>query len=94
MSRDACIVIPMSNAGTCKYQVGQAVEVNVPDFKTPGMPHIWMPATVESVNDFGDGLFNIATRRADVLDRNGDGLVQSQIVGPRGGNKRIRPAAR
>jgi hypothetical protein len=79
---------------TAKYTVGQAVEIDVIDFATPGMPHVWASAVVESVTvmDAQKGLWSVLVRRADVLDRNGDGLLSAQIVGPRGGNKRIRAA--
>lgn len=79
----------------CKYTVGQAVEVDAIDFKTPGMPHFWAPGVVVSVTaDTGDysmsrgGLWDVHVKRTDK-----DNCWSSQTVGARGGNKNIRPAA-
>jgi len=68
---------------TCKYQVGQEIDVQRPDFTTPGMPLVWRSATVIAVERRGK-LFDVTFRRHD-------GIVQAELVGPRGGNNTIRP---
>lgn len=80
-------------ARTCKFATGQDVEIQVVDFATRGMPMVWVAARVESVTPRDARLWDVVVRRADAVDRNGDGLVSAHIVGPRGGNNRIRPAA-
>lgn len=73
----------MTTTATCKYEVGQAVDVQRPDFTQPGMPLVWRRATVIAVEP-NRKLF-------DVRFRFDDGLVQAELVGPRGGNNTIRP---
>ena len=71
--------------------VGASVQVQVTDFTAPGMPKVWVDATVVKVTPNGK-LFTVSFRRTDVTDKNGAGLVQCTLVGPRGGNKTIRVA--
>lgn len=72
-----------------KFTAGQAVEVEVTDFSTPGYPRIWAPGVVESVTvqDEKRGLWNVHVKRTDT-----ENAWAPQVVGPRGGNKRIRAA--
>jgi hypothetical protein len=81
-----------SPASKCKFQVGQTVEVQRPDFTQPGMPLVWRAGRVVSIDANGK-LFDVAIQFAGILDKNGNGLVQRELVGPRGGNNTIRAAA-
>jgi hypothetical protein len=74
---------------TCRYTPGQHVEVDAIDFKSPGQPHFWAPGVVESVTvqDEQRGLWSVHVKRTDQVN-----CWSPQIVGPRGGNKRIRSA--
>jgi hypothetical protein len=70
---------------TVKYRAGQRVETFDTNFDIPGFPNEWMPGTVDRVNSIGNkGHMDVFVKR----DRGG---WSPQIVGPRGGNKRIRP---
>lgn len=73
---------------TCKYQLGQAVEVEVVDFSTPGMPRVWVAGTVSATRVLNEarGLWDLTVLRVD-------GALSMQVVGPRGGNKNIRAMA-
>jgi hypothetical protein len=79
----------------CRYTAGQSVEVDAIDFRTPGMPHFWAPGVVEWVEPMtgptaeAKGLWNVHVKRTDQ-----ENCWSPQIVGPRGGNNRIRPAAK
>ena len=77
----------MTQTAAPKYTVGQAVEVEATDFAKPGMPRFWAPGVVESVTvmDERKGLWNVHVKRTDQ-----ENCWSPQIVGPRGGNKRIR----
>jgi hypothetical protein len=77
---------------TCKFQLGQSVEVQTPDFAAPGMPLVWRSARVVQVEANGQ-LFDVAVRFDGIFDKNGDGLIHRELVGPRGGNSKIRAAA-
>jgi hypothetical protein len=78
-------------ARTALTTIGAEVEVEVIDFYAAGQPKIWVRATVVEVTPNGK-LTVVAYRRSDATDKNGNGLVQSTLVGPRGGNKTIRLA--
>ena len=78
-------------ARTALTTIGQTVEVEVIDFAAAGMPKVWVSATVIDATPNGK-LTNVTYRRHDCTDKNGNGLVQSTLVGPRGGNKQIRLA--
>jgi hypothetical protein len=71
--------------------VGTRVEVKLPDYKTPGMPWVWWSGVVEEIE--------VKTTRDektlfDVLVRmDVDNRPHRELVGPRGGNARIRKAA-
>lgn len=68
-----------------QYRVGQTVEVERPDFATPGMPRVWQRGTVEAITPNGSGLHDLRLRMEE------DGRPHVETVGPRGGNNRIRP---
>lgn len=70
---------------SCKYQIGQAVETSEIDFKAAGMPRAWVSGVVESVK-----VLNETRRLFDVKVRTSAGHISAQVVGPRGGNQRIR----
>ncbi|MEK6443685.1 hypothetical protein [Pseudonocardia sp. T1-2H] len=74
-------------ARTCRYSLNQAVEVLHADFETPDFPDTWFAGVVEKIEvaDEARGLWTVTVRR-------GERAWSLQIVGPRGGNKRIRPA--
>lgn len=67
-----------------KYTEGQRVETRGIDFDTPGFPEVWMPGTVDRVENWDDGKSQVFVQR----DRGG---WSPQIIGKRGGNKNIRP---
>jgi ribosomal protein S18 acetylase RimI-like enzyme len=69
------------------YRVGQTVEVQVTDFSTRGRPRVWRRGTVERITQGAGGLSDVF-----VVGEDGERLP-TQIVGRRGGNQRIRPAA-
>lgn len=75
----------MTTTGTCKYATGQAVEINGPDFTTPGFPWVWRQGVVISVDPCSRGLHTIVIRTAD-------GIRHAQTIGKRGGNRYVRPA--
>lgn len=66
------------------YTTGQTVEVRAHDFKTPGFPIVWHPATVTNVEAREGGMWDVQVH-AD------KGTWHPQIVGKRGGNSNIRP---
>ncbi len=72
-----------------RYQVGQRVEVFVYNFDVPGFPQQWIGGEVESAEPIGDPKLG----RWDIKVRTDKGTYSPQVVGPRGGNKHIRPAA-
>lgn len=74
----------MTTATAPKYTAGQRVEVFVTDFEVPGFPEVWKSGTVDRVEVMGSG------RHWNVFVMRDDGKWSPQIVGPRGGNKRIR----
>jgi len=86
----------MNNTTTARKSlttIGQEIEVEITDF-TPagfaaGLPKIWVRATVVAVAPLGK-LFNVSYRHHTLSDKNGDGLVQTALVGPRGGGKTLR----
>lgn len=74
---------------TCKYTVGQAVEVHRHDFAQRGHPITWQQGVVDRLEPIGSD----AKGLVQVFVEMPDGSWSPQIVGPRGGNKRIRPAS-
>jgi hypothetical protein len=68
------------------YTAGQAVEVSAHDFKTPGFPKAWFPATVVSVDSREDGKWDVQVLAIK-------GTYHPQIIGKRGGNNLIRSAS-
>lgn len=66
-----------------RFTVGQRVEVLAHDFTLPGQPLTWQAATVTAVEARGDKMWDVQVR-AD------GGAWHPQIVGVRGGNKRVR----
>lgn len=74
-----------AGARKCIYSIGQAVEVQVHDFAAAGQPLVWALATVTNVEPRDGGLFDVSIARID-------GGFAHQIVGSRGGNKRVRAA--
>lgn len=68
------------------YTEGQSVEVITIDFKAPGMPKYWAPATITAIEVRDDGLSNLSIIRDD-------GTYAHQIVGKRGGGKNVRVAS-
>jgi hypothetical protein len=50
-----------------------------------GMPLVWTPAIVDSVEPREGGLSNVTARFAD-------GTYHSELIGKRGGNRRLRIA--
>lgn len=70
---------------TCRYTEGQAVEVQVHDFAAPGMPLVWVRATVTEVTEYNARLWDVAM--VTVEDQ-----PKRELVGPRGGNPRLREA--
>jgi hypothetical protein len=69
-----------------KYTEGQRVETLEVDFDTPGFPEVWMPGTVDRIEPIGDkGLTQAFVQR-------NKGGWSPQIIGKRGGNRRIRSA--
>jgi hypothetical protein len=75
-----------TTAPTARYTLGQSVEVEVTDFSTPGFPSIWAAGTVTTVSALERGLW-------DIMVVTEAGHFAPQVVGKRGGNKRIREAA-
>lgn len=76
------------------YEVGQRVEVLTTNFDKPGFPEEWMAGEVAEINPRGDGgHVDIGVRLSGKKDKNGEPLWHREVVGPRGGNKRIRGAA-
>jgi hypothetical protein len=75
----------MTTATACKFTAGQAVEVAQVDFRSAGMPRVWVAGTVEAVVPEG--------AQFDVRVRMPDGRLHAERVGKRGGNQRIRAAA-
>ncbi len=75
-------------ATTCKYAVHDAVEVFRHDFEIPGFPETWQRGIVVDVTAANEdrGLWSVHVQL-------GPASWSPQLVGPRGGNKRIRPAA-
>jgi hypothetical protein len=74
-----------STAGS-KFQVGQAVEVLAFDFATPGFPETWQAGVVDRMEAIGDkGHVQVFV----ALTAGGWG---KPVVGPRGGNTKIRAA--
>lgn len=73
---------------SCKYAVGQRVEVLGADFDTPGFPQTWQVGTVAEVYVMNEkrGLWYVEVQRDN-------GAPSTQVVGPRGGNKYIRAVA-
>lgn len=71
------------------YQVGTTVEVQMYDFKAPGQPLRWFTGVIEAVEqrDGKGKLVDVLVRMSD------DGRPRREIVGPRGGNNRIRVAS-
>lgn len=69
-----------------RYSAGQSVEVLRPDFTKRDAPWTWQNGVVDRVQPVTDTL-------VDVFVRLPDGSWSPQRVGPRGGNKRIRPAS-
>lgn len=68
---------------TCKYKVGQAVQVLAYDFTTPGFPQVWVIGQVVEVKAEARGIWHVNVQT-------GPTSWQPQLVGPRGGNPRIR----
>lgn len=73
----------MTTAQAAKYQQGQQVELEVIDFKLPGMPRVWIAATIENIAECDDDLIDLTLARED-------GITTLERVGKRGGNKRVR----
>lgn len=73
---------------TSPYNPGDVVQVRVADYKTAGMPLVWVTGIVVDVEPRGR-LFDIGIEHTPVGD---DASIVSQYrVGPRGGCPRLRP---
>jgi hypothetical protein len=68
-----------------KYTTGQRVEVLVVDFETPGFPEIWAAGTIDRIVPIGDA------GRVQAFVKRDTGQWDPQVIGVRGGNRRIRP---
>ena len=77
----------MNAKTTTKYAAGHRVEVLRYTFEKAGMPQEWYAGTVGEVEPIG------GKGVVDVLVLCDDGTISRQLVGPRGGNKNIRPLA-
>ena len=66
-----------------RFTTGQRVEVFTYDFSIPGFPPVWKSATVTDVELRED-------KKWDVMVIADDGTYHPQIVGTRGGNRRVR----
>lgn len=73
----------MPASRTAPFTAGQAVQVHAPDFTVPGFPTVWHAAIVTDVQIREDGKF-------DVQVQGDNGKWYPQIVGNRGGNRRMR----
>jgi hypothetical protein len=74
----------MTTTRPAPFTTGQRVEVLRTDFKAPGMPTYWAPATVTQVERKGT-LYDLTFRFDDPALP-----VSREMVGPRGGGKRVR----
>jgi len=85
----------MTNTSTaspqCRFAVGDAVEVQVRDFRAPGMPQVWVATTVQRVRAIdgttpsGLPLFNVIVEV--------DGAPHAVTVGPRASKRASLRAA-
>lgn len=74
-----------------RYTVGQAVEVLITDFSTPGYPEVWTAGVVRDVVPNGR-LFDLGISIPSQICRDGSALVQRELVNARGANRKVRPA--
>lgn len=75
----------MSKRST-RYEAGQAVEVLRPDFTRPGQPETWQEGVVDRVEPVSDRLVKVVVQLSG-------GVWSPHMIGPRGGNRHIRPAS-
>ena len=68
---------------TCRYSVSQRVEVEAYDFTKRDYPLVWLSATVTQIEARDDGLW-------DVMVEADNGQRHPQIVGKRGGSRKVR----
>lgn len=66
-----------------RFTAGQSVEVFAHDFSLPTYPERWIAATVTAVELRAD-------KKLDVSVQDVTGRFHHQIVGVRGGNRRVR----
>jgi hypothetical protein len=67
------------------YTIGQAVQVEAPDFTRPGFPVVWQDGVVEALAALDSGHLDVRVRMLD-------GRARVERVGKRGGNRRLRAA--